>query len=136
MSYQTHFGKNSEAAQAAFIDSIFSITDQFVRRDAIVVLAECALPYLLKNQTMYNIVVQIYDRSTDPFLPPPTIAQLDAFMSFLKDYKSLPIITDYQLRVIGTNNTPTPKTDLERQVDDLKDRVAKLEAIILIHYKN
>jgi len=136
MSYETRFGKNAEAAQAMFVDSIFSIEDTFNRKDAITLLADCALERIPKEMAMHSIVKEIRDRYNDPFLPAPTIKQLDAFQAFLKHYKSRDILTDYQLHIIGTNNTPTPKTDIERQVDDLKDRVAKLEAIILTHYKN
>lgn len=136
MSHQTHFGKSAEAAQELFVDNIFAIEDTFNRKDAITLLADCALERIPKEMAMHSIVKEIRDRYNDQFLPAPTIKQLDAFQAFLKHYKSRDILTDYQLHIIGTNNTPTPKTDIERQVDELKERVLKLEAIILKNYKN
>lgn len=138
MSYETKFGKNAEAAQDMFVDSIFAIDDSSKRKEAIMLLAECAIKHIPQQMAMLNIAKDIKDRYSNPLLlTAPTARQLDAFQSFLKHYKSRAILNEYQLRIVtGTNNTPPQKTDLERQVDELKERVAKLEAIIFNHYKN
>lgn len=134
MAYQTQTGKQYEQEQDDFVDAIFYPDggDIEKRIKNIGTVATITLKHVPDTMAIYAIAKSIAQKLTgenagNEF---PTTRQLDTLRTFLKHYKSRPILNEYRLNALFPTQEKTETELLREQVAALQSRVEALERYI------